>query len=98
MSKKCRFRRIVRRMAGVRVPAAAAALLVLAFSSPGAVPQPPEAAFSEEFSGTSLDRSRWNVIVTGRTFNNEQQAYVDSTEVLSVADGTLAIQPRYRPG
>jgi beta-glucanase (GH16 family) len=98
MSKKCRFRRIVRRMAGVKVPPVAGALLVLAFSSPAAVRQPPRPAFTEEFSGTSLDRSRWNVIVTGRTFNNEQQAYVDSTEVLSVADGTLVIQPRYRPG
>jgi beta-glucanase (GH16 family) len=57
--------------------------------------------FSDEFSGTALDRSKWNVIVTGagsRTVNNEQQAYVDSPEVLEVAGGTLTIHPRYRPG
>jgi len=54
--------------------------------------------FADEFSGRELDRSKWNVIVTGRTVNNEQQAYVDSTDVLKVADGVLAIQPRFRQG
>lgn len=54
--------------------------------------------FADEFSGSSIDRSKWNVIVTGRTVNNEQQAYVDSTDVLSVADGALVIRPRYRKG
>src|SRR3954471_15285493 len=54
--------------------------------------------FADEFSGTALDRSHWNVIVTGRTVNDEQQAYVDSRDVLDVADGALVIRPRYRPG
>jgi beta-glucanase (GH16 family) len=57
--------------------------------------------FSDEFNGASLDRSKWNVIVTGagwRTVNNEQQAYIDSPDVLSVADGTLRIRPHVRPG
>lgn len=54
--------------------------------------------FADEFAGSSIDRSKWNVIVTGRTVNNEQQAYVDSTDVLSVADGSLVIRPRYRKG
>src|SRR5215510_10274389 len=54
--------------------------------------------FEDEFTGTTLDRAKWNVIVTGsgwRTVNDEQQAYIDSTEVLSVGDGVLTIHPRF---
>jgi beta-glucanase (GH16 family) len=54
--------------------------------------------FTDEFSGSALDRSKWNVIVTGRTVNNEQQAYIDSPEVLEVGNGLLTIHPRFRPG
>ena len=39
-----------------------------------------------------------NVVVTGRTVNDEQQAYVDSPETIAVADGALAIIPRRKPG
>lgn len=60
--------------------------------------EPGRAVFFDDFSGPEIDRSRWNVIVTGRTVNNEQQAYVDSPDVLFVRDGTLVIQPRHRPG
>jgi len=58
----------------------------------------PAIVFFDDFSGSELDRSRWNVIVTGRTVNNEQQAYIDSPDVIRVRDGSLSIQPRYRPG
>ncbi|HET7695158.1 MAG TPA: glycoside hydrolase family 16 protein [Vicinamibacterales bacterium] len=61
-------------------------------------PQAAAVTFAEEFSGPDLDRTRWNVITTGRTVNDEQQAYVDSPEVLSIEDGMLVIQPRFRPG
>jgi beta-glucanase (GH16 family) len=57
--------------------------------------------FADEFSGTSLDRAKWNVIVTGsgwHTVNDEQQAYIDSADVLAVADGVLTIRPRLQPG
>ena len=54
--------------------------------------------FADEFSGSELNRSHWNVIVTGRTVNNELQAYVDSPEVLSVTGGALVIRPRFREG
>lgn len=63
--------------------------------------------FFDNFSGSSLDRSRWNVIVTGWTVNNEQQAYIDSSSALFIVhgsesegalDGALAIEPRFRPG
>jgi len=59
---------------------------------------PERTVFFDDFSGSELDRSKWNVVVTGRTVNDEQQAYVDSPDVLAVRDGTLVIQPRYRPG
>ena len=76
-----------------RLGIVAVALLLL----PGPPPAPTRTLFVDDFSGRELDRSKWNVIVTGRTVNNEQQAYVDSTEVLYVKDGALVIQPRFRP-
>lgn len=54
--------------------------------------------FYESFNGNQLDRTKWNVEVTGRTVNNEQQAYVDSTAVLSQVNGELLIKPVYHPG
>jgi len=69
--------------------------------------QKPEVIFFDDFSGPALDRSKWNVIVTGMTVNNEQQAYVDSADTISLVhgaqaegakNGALALQPRYRAG
>ncbi len=66
-----------------------------------------EIAFFDDFDSASLDRSKWNVAITGKTTNQEQQAYVDSPEVICIcpgrradraADGVLFIQPRYSPG
>ena len=63
--------------------------------------------FFDDFSGTALDRSKWNVRVTGETVNNEQQAYVDSSATIYIAkgnkaagakNGALVIQPRFSPG
>jgi beta-glucanase (GH16 family) len=70
-------------------------------------PAKPETVFFDDFSKPELDRSRWNVRVTGRTVNNEQQAYVDSAETISIArgkdaegasGGALLLQARHRPG
>jgi beta-glucanase (GH16 family) len=67
----------------------------------------PETVFFDDFSGPELDRSKWNVIVTGMWVNNEQQAYIDSTDTISIArdaeaegaeNGALVIQARSRPG
>jgi beta-glucanase (GH16 family) len=67
----------------------------------------PKVVFRDDFSGTEIDRSSWNVIITGRTVNNEQQAYVDSADTIAVirgdqaegaVDGALALTPRYREG
>ena len=58
---------------------------------PGADPQgggPADKAqtvFFDDFSGPGLDRAKWNVEVTGPTYNDEQQAYVDSTDTVHVA-------------
>jgi beta-glucanase (GH16 family) len=63
--------------------------------------------FFDDFSGSSLDRSKWNVIITGQVFNNEQQAYVDSAatiymvkgkEAEGAKNGALVIHPRYSQG
>jgi beta-glucanase (GH16 family) len=66
-----------------------------------------ETVFFDDFSGNTLDRSKWNVIVTGFWVNNEQQAYVDSTDTIWIAkgaeaegaeNGVLVLQARYKPG
>lgn len=64
-----------------------------------------EVIFFEDFSNATLDRSKWNVRVTGGTVNNEQQAYVDSSATLSIVqdaegahDGALVLQPVFSPG
>ena len=66
-----------------------------------------EVVFFDDFSGSRLDTSKWNVIVTGSTVNNEQQAYVDSSLTISFAkgedlkdavNGALVLQPKYSPG
>src|SRR3954466_12205360 len=74
----------------------ASAVTALAGSRPQT--RDPAPLFFDDFSGRELDRSKWNVIVTGRTVNNEQQAYIDSSDVLFVKDGALVIQPRFRAG
>jgi len=72
--------------------------LMLCLSSAAMAQQKPDTVFFESFSSQTLNRSAWNVEVTGHTVNNEQQAYVDSASVLSQADGLLSIKPVYRPG
>lgn len=63
--------------------------------------------FFDDFSATSLDRSKWNVQITGFHVNNEQQAYVDSPNTVYIANGAdaegaengaLVLQPRFAPG
>jgi len=80
------------------VPRTLAALLL---ASALLVPTPQvteKTLFADEFDGAALDRAKWNVIVTGRTVNDEQQAYIDSADVLSVGGGTLTIRPHLRRG
>ena len=49
-----------------------------------------EIVFADEFNAPSLDRSSWNVIVTGRVVNNEQQAYIDSSDTIAFVSGEAA--------
>ena len=79
-----------------RAPFLACSLLALMLSPAAGTAE--RTIFLDDFSGPDLDRSHWNVIVTGETVNDEQQAYVDSTEVLSITNGALVIRPRFRQG
>jgi hypothetical protein len=51
----------------------------------------PAVLFFDDFTTGQVDRSKWNVIVTGRTVNNEQQAYVDSPDTITA--GVVARDP-----
>jgi len=66
-----------------------------------------EIIFFDDFTFDVLDRSKWNVELTGPVYNNEQQAYVDSSETIYTenthdveeeVNGVLIIHPQYRPG
>jgi beta-glucanase (GH16 family) len=66
-----------------------------------------DVVFFDDFSGPSLDRTKWNVEVTGRTVNNEQQAYIDSADTIAFVsgadaegaeNGALAVRPQFRKG
>jgi beta-glucanase (GH16 family) len=64
-----------------------------------------ETSFFDDFASGELDRSIWNVEITGNVGNNELQAYVDSPETiyfrqndLDTTHGILVIQPRYHAG
>ena len=61
--------------------------------------------FADEFDGTALDRSKWNVVGMDFWVNNEQQAYLDSPDTIQIArdvagaeGGALVLRPVYRPG
>jgi beta-glucanase (GH16 family) len=93
-------------------PGAVSALLFLAllpWCAPAAgQPQTAGAArFFDDFSSPELDRTKWTPEVWGHTVNDEQQAYIDSPEVIAIVrgdaaagaeDGALAITARYRAG
>lgn len=62
--------------------------------------------FYDDFGTGELDRSKWNVRITGPVYNDEQQAYIDSPETIYIASeeqvpgathGALVLRPRYRP-
>lgn len=102
---------MTRRPLLVTLTVASAACATMRTSPPAPAVRPgdpiPEVLFFDDFSSPSLDRRLWNVIVTGRTVNNEQQAYVDSTETIELVDdaaardasrGALRIHARWRPG
>jgi len=67
--------------------------------APDTVPAPPdEVLFFDDFTEAGLDRTKWNVRITGHTVNQEQQAYIDSADVIETTEGSLVITARHRPG
>ncbi|MFD7315968.1 MULTISPECIES: discoidin domain-containing protein [unclassified Streptomyces] len=57
--------------------------------------------FFDDFTGASLDRSKWRVVRTGQemgSVNGEAQAYVDSTDNIRTANGSLILTPKYCKG
>ncbi len=63
-----------------------------------------DTVFFEDFNGHDLNREVWNVRTTGFVFNNEQQAYVDSSATIRIIEnaegaknGVLEIRAVYSP-
>jgi beta-glucanase (GH16 family) len=65
-----------------------------------------EVIFFDDFSSPVLDRSKWNVQVSGAVVNRELQAYVDSAATISIVqgaeaqgahNGALLLQPHFSP-
>jgi beta-glucanase (GH16 family) len=84
----------------------AASLMITSAKAQLSLPKT-DTVFFEDFNGKTLDRTKWNIEVTGNTVNDEQQAYVDSAATLYLVNGTAAegatngallIKARYQPG
>jgi beta-glucanase (GH16 family) len=58
----------------------------------------PKVVFFDDFNTGQLDRSKWNIVITGFHVNKELQAYVDSAKTLFEQNGLLVFQPAYTPG
>ncbi len=54
--------------------------------------------FFDDFSGSKLDRTKWNAETTGMHVNDELQAYVDSASTIYLQNNMLVLQPHYAPG
>jgi beta-glucanase (GH16 family) len=86
---------------------ATAALLIITSAKAQQTQPKTDTVFFEDFNENTLDRTKWNVEITGHTNNNEQQAYVDSGSVMALvkgadaegaANGALLIKAVYHPG
>src|ERR1700743_2493398 len=87
--------------------AAATSLLLLNQAKAQQTSAKTDTVFFEDFNEKTLDRSKWNVEITGTTNNDEQQAYVDSATTIYLAkgadaagatNGALVIKALYHPG
>ncbi|SME97886.1 Beta-glucanase/Beta-glucan synthetase [Streptomyces sp. Amel2xC10] len=57
--------------------------------------------FFDDFTGASLDRSKWRVVRTGTEMgpvNGESQAYVDSTQNIRTEGGNLILEAKHCKG
>ena len=86
-----------------------AAICLVALAAQAQKKQAPKAdtLFFEDFNEQTLDRSKWNVEVTGNTVNQEQEAYVDSASTIyllhdaaseGAKNGALVMKAIYHPG
>lgn len=84
-----------------------ALLITVNFSMAQQAKPKTDTVFFEDFNQSALDRSKWNVEITGNTVNNEQQAYIDSTGTLFLdkgsnasgsKNGALVIRPLFKAG
>ena len=91
----------------IRTCLASAAVATCLLATPAIAHDPDERTlvWADEFNEPALDRDKWIVIGTDFWVNNEQQAYVDSPEVLSIVEdvdgadgGALMLRPVYKPG
>jgi beta-glucanase (GH16 family) len=73
---------------------------LLLFSATAAIAQQTkkDTVLFDDFKGKTLDRSKWNVEITGHTVNDEQQAYIDSTGTIYTENGVLILKALYKPG
>jgi len=87
--------------------AIAAMLTITAATAQQHQPKKGDTIFFEDFNQKALDRSKWNVEVTGNTVNQEQQAYVDSASTIylvnnavgeGATNGALVLKAVYHPG
>lgn len=87
----------------MKLPAALAALALATGCATTAAAPPSSTAgrtllFADEFEGTELDRSKWSAIGPDFWVNDEQQAYFDRPDTITVRGGSLFLTPRYEPG
>jgi len=82
-------------------------LLFVSFAKAQQSPPKTDTVFFEDFNENTLDRTKWNVEITGNTVNDEQQAYVDSACTLTLVkgadaegalNGALLLKAVYHPG
>ncbi|MEU5025096.1 discoidin domain-containing protein [Streptomyces milbemycinicus] len=60
-----------------------------------------QTSFFDDFTGASLDRSKWRVVRTGTemgSVNGESQAYVDSADNIRTEGGNLILRAKYCKG
>jgi len=89
------------------LPLLFAGLLSVSFAKAQQAAAKTDTVFFEDFNESSLDRTKWNVEITGNTVNDEQEAYIDSATTIYLAkgadadgatNGALVLKALYHPG